>query len=308
MLPLYNPDLGLISTVQKYSTKDGPGIRSTVFFKGCPLGCLWCSNPELIRCVPDILYTREKCAQCGTCIQSCPRGALAFDETGFIAVDHMKCDGCGICAGECPQGALELIGKKITVDDLVAELLKDRVFYQTSGGGVTFSGGEPLWQSGFIAQVAHKLKAEGIHTILDTAGGVGWCRFEEVLPYIDLVLYDIKTFDSHLHRQLTGQDNDLILMNAKLLAEKNVPMCVRLVLIPGLNDSPDELRARMRAVAELKSVQQVDLLPYHRYGAGKYTRLGLDYPLADLPEYTDEQLNEIQSMVEPFGIKVTIGG
>ncbi len=308
MLPLYNPDLGLISTVQKYSTKDGPGIRSTVFFKGCPLGCLWCSNPELIRCIPDILYTREKCAQCGTCIRSCPRGALAFDESGFIAVDRMKCDGCGICAGECPQGALELVGKKVTVDDLVKELLKDRVFYQTSGGGVTFSGGEPLWQSGFIAQVARKLKAEGIHTILDTAGNVGWCRFEEVLPFIDLVLYDIKTCDNNLHRQLTGQDNDLILMNAKLLTEKDVPMRVRLVLIPGLNDSPEELRARMQMVAELKSVQQVDLLPYHRYGAGKYARLGLDYPLADLPEYTDEQIEKIKSIVEPFGIKVTIGG
>ena len=264
MLPLYNPDLGLISTVQKYSTKDGPGIRSTVFFKGCPLGCLWCSNPELIRFLPDVLYTREKCARCGTCIQSCPRGALAFDEGGFITVDRMKCDGCGICAEECPQGALELVGKKITVDDLVKELLKDRVFYQTSGGGVTFSGGEPLWQSGFIAQVARKLKAEGIHTILDTAGSVGWCRFEEVLPFIDLVLYDIKAVDNDLHRQLTGQDNDLILMNARLLAEKNVPMRVRLVLIPGLNDSPAEMRARMQLVSELKSVQQVDLLPYHR--------------------------------------------
>ena len=308
MLPLYNPDLGLISTVQKYSTKDGPGIRDTVFFKGCPLGCLWCSNPELIRCIPDILYTREKCARCGTCIKSCPRGALAFDEESFIAVDRLRCDGCGICAGECPQGALELVGKKITVDELVKELLKDRVFYQTSGGGVTFSGGEPLWQSGFIAQVARKLKAEGIHTILDTAGNVGWCHFEEVLPYIDLVLYDIKAIDTNLHRQLTGQENDLILMNARLLAEKDVPMRIRLVLIPGLNDSPEELRSRMGVVSELKSVQQVDLLPYHRYGAGKYARLGLDYPLADLPEYTDEQMGELMKSVESFGIKTTLGG
>ncbi len=308
MFPLYNPDLGLISTVQKYSTKDGPGIRSTVFFKGCPLGCLWCSNPELIRFLPDVLYTREKCARCGTCIQSCPRGALAFDEEGYITVDCLRCDGCGICAGECPQCALELVGKKVTVDELVKELLKDRVFYQTSGGGVTFSGGEPLWQSGFIAQVARKLKAEGIHTILDTAGNVGWCHFEEVLPYIDLVLYDIKTSDHKLHRQLTGQENDLILMNARLLAEKDVPMRVRLVLIPGLNDSPDELRARMQLVSELKSVQQVDLLPYHRYGAGKYARLGLDYPLADLPEYTDEQMGEIKKAVNAYGIKVTVGG
>ncbi|MDP2991328.1 MAG: 4Fe-4S binding protein, partial [Kiritimatiellota bacterium] len=138
-MPLYNPDLGLISTVQKYSTKDGPGIRSTVFFKGCPLGCLWCSNPELIRSQPDLLYTREKCARCGTCIEACPRDALSFGEDGFIVVDCALCDGCGICIKACPNGALELTGKLVTVDELTDDLLKDRVFYQTSGGGVTFS-------------------------------------------------------------------------------------------------------------------------------------------------------------------------
>jgi pyruvate formate lyase activating enzyme len=269
---------------------------------------MWCSNPELIRYVPDLMYTAEKCAHCGTCIEACPQGALSFDEQGLVAVDRWKCKGCGTCVAECPQSALELIGKFTKVDDLVKELLKDRVFYQTSGGGVTFSGGEPLLQSGFVAQVARKLKEEGIHTILDTAGGVGWCRFEEVLPFIDLVLYDIKASDHNLHRRLTGQENDLILMNARLLAEHKVPMRIRLVLIPGLNDSPEELRARMQIVSELSSVEQVDLLPYHRYGMGKYARLGLDYPLADLPEYTDEQVAEIRQLVESFGIKVTVGG
>ncbi len=308
MLPLYNPDLGLISTVQKYATKDGPGIRDTVFFKGCPLGCLWCSNPELIRPAPDPLYTREKCARCGTCIQACPHQALAFDEQGYISVEWLRCDGCGVCAAACPQGALEMAGKFVTVSELVSELLKDRIFYQTSGGGVTFSGGEPLWQSGFMAQAARKLKAEGVHTTLDTAGGVGWCRFEEVLPFIDLVLYDIKAFDHDLHRQLTGQENDLVLMNARLLAERGVPMHARLVLVPGLNDSPQELRARMQFISELPSVRQVDLLPYHRYGAGKYARLGLAYLLADLPEYSEEQVEQIRESVEAYGIKTTIGG
>jgi pyruvate formate lyase activating enzyme len=135
-MPLYNPDQGLISTVQKYSIKDGPGIRSTVFFKGCPLGCLWCSNPELIRSRPDLLYSREKCACCGTCIEVCPRGALSFGEDGYIGIDRALCDGCGDCAKACPNGALELIGRLVTVDELTKELLKDRVFYQTSGGGV----------------------------------------------------------------------------------------------------------------------------------------------------------------------------
>jgi pyruvate formate lyase activating enzyme len=308
MLPLYNPDRGLISTVQKYSTKDGPGIRDTVFFKGCPLGCLWCSNPELIRPVPDLLYAREKCQQCGTCIKTCPKQALAFNEEGYVEVDRLKCDGCGECIAACPNSALEIAGKFVMVEEVTTELLKDRVFYQTSGGGVTFSGGEPLWQAGFVAQVARNLKAEGIHTALDTAGDVSWCRFEEVLPYIDLVLYDIKVADHNLHRQLTGQENDLIIMNAQLLAQHNVPMHVRLVLIPGLNDSAEELKARMQIVSELSTVQQVDLLPYHRYGVGKYARLGLDYPLADLPEYDEARLAEIEELVSSFGLKITIGG
>jgi pyruvate formate lyase activating enzyme len=307
-MPLYNPDLGLISTVQKYSTKDGPGIRSTVFFKGCPLGCLWCSNPELIRSRPDLLYTREKCARCGTCIETCLLCALSFGEEGFMLVDRSLCDSCGNCVKACPNGALELIGKEVTVDELSDELLKDRVFYQTSGGGVTFSGGEPLWQSGFVAQVAHRMKEEGVHTTLDTAGDVGWCHFEEVLDFIDLVLFDIKFSDRDNHRQFTGRENDLVLANAQLLSQRRVPMHVRLVMIPGVNDNEAEIRARMEIVTSLKSVKQVDILPYHRYGAGKYARLGLEYPLMEMKEHTKEQIDTIQKLVQSYGIKASVGG
>ena len=307
-MPLYNPDLGSISTVQRYSTKDGPGIRSTVFFKGCPLGCLWCSNPELIRSKPDLLYTREKCARCGTCIEACPRNALSFGEDGYIVIDRALCNGCGDCVDVCPNAALELIGKTVTVDEICKELLKDHVFFQTSNGGVTFSGGEPLWQSGFVAQVARRMKAEGIHTALDTAGDVGWCHFEEVLDHIDLVLFDIKFANRDLHRRYTGRDNDLILANAQLLSQKGIPMHIRLVMIPGINDSEAEIRARMEIVRSLRSAEQIDILPYHRYGSGKYTRLGLEYPLMELEEYSPKKSAEIQAIVEGYGIKSTIGG
>jgi len=307
-MPVYDPNIGLISYIQKYSTKDGPGIRDTVFFKGCPLDCLWCSNPELIRPQPDLLHNRELCIRCGACINVCPHQALAFDKNGIIRIHREKCTVCGECVQVCPQGALELIGKEITVDALTRELLKDAVFYQTSGGGVTFSGGEPLYQSGFIRQVAERLKAEGIHTALDTAGGVSWCRFEEVLDVIDLVLYDIKTANSELHQRLTGRDNDLILANARLLAEKDIPMHMRLVVVPGVNDSIEDLAARMAFIKELPAVQQVDLLPYHRFGVGKYEQLGLDYPLGELAEHSKEQIEEMRTQLSACGIPVSVGG
>lgn len=308
-MPIYNPEQGLISAIQKFSTKDGPGIRDTVFFKGCPLGCLWCSNPDLIRSTPDLLYTVEKCTQCGTCIEVCPENALAFDEDGTILLDRDKCTGCGECVDACPEGALELVGRFVEVEELVNELLKDRVFYRTSNGGVTFSGGEPLWQSGFVSRVVKELKKEGIHTALDTAGDVTWCRFEEVLDDIDLVLYDIKAADPELHRRLTGRENDIILANARLLAERSVPMHIRLVMVPGLNDSPEELEARMEIVCSLgDAVKQVDILPYHRFGEGKYARLGLAYPLAGMEEYPEGQIEEFEEYIASYGIPVKVGG
>jgi pyruvate formate lyase activating enzyme len=303
-----NPDIGLISNIQKYSTKDGPGNRNTVFLKGCSLNCQWCSNPELIRPHPELLYTRAKCISCGLCIDVCPHDAISYDDDDLIVVDREKCVGAGECVEVCPEDALELVGKEISVDELASELMKDDVFYKTSGGGVTFSGGEPLCQPGFVRKAAHELKRQGIHTALDTAGSVPWSDFEEVLKEIDLVLYDLKTMDRDLHKEVTGHDNDLVLENARKLAKQNIPIHMRLVVIPEVNDSMEDLTARMEFITSLENVEQIDLLPYHRYGVGKYERFGMDYPLGDIEEYSDEQVEEMRAHIAQFGIPVKVGG
>jgi pyruvate formate lyase activating enzyme len=307
-MPQYNPKKGFISFIQRYSTKDGPGIRSTIFLKGCPLNCVWCSNPELIHSNPDLLHNSEKCAHCRTCVTSCPLYAISFGDSCVISMDRYRCNSCGDCVTACPNGALELVGKWMSVDETVSELLKDKVFYQTSGGGVTFSGGEPLWQSGFVSRVARKLKENKIHTALDTAGDVEWNCFEEVLDYLDLILYDLKAVDRDLHRKLTGCENDLILMNLRKLAKCDFPLRIRMIVVPGLNDNHLDFLARMEIAKGLKSVQQVDILPYHRYGAGKYSRLGLNNPLKSLKEMDERKVKEFQDLAEGFGIPITIGG
>jgi pyruvate formate lyase activating enzyme len=308
-MPLFDPNLGLIAAVQTEKLEDGQGTRSTVLFKGCPLGCLWCPTPELIRPVPDLLYTRESCTSCGSCIAACPHNALAFDEQNFIEVDRSKCSASGECVQACPEDALELVGRYVKVDELIAELIKGFANDQTAKKKeVVFSGGEPLWQAGFTAQVARGMQENGIRTILRTTGDISWCRFEEVLPFIDLVLYPIKAADNDLHRQLTGRDNDLILMNAQLLAQQEIPVHVRLELMPGLNDSQAELQARMDFIAGLGCVKQVDLLPYHLAHPDKYARLGLDNPLTGLPEYGEEELCKIEQLVGSYGIDTRVVG
>lgn len=283
-------------------------MRTTVLFKGCPLGCLWCPTPELIRPVPDLLYTREFCTSCGSCIAECPHNALAFDEQNFIEVDRDKCKASGECVQACPEGALELTGRYVKVDELTAELLKGFGNDRQGNHEVIFSGGEPLWQAGFTAQVARGMQENGIRTILRTTGDIGWCRFEEVLPFIDLFFYPIKAADNDLHRQLTGRDNDLILMNAHLLAQREIPMQIQLELVPGINDSQAELQARVDFITELGCVKQVNLLPYHVCDPEKYVRLGLDDPLAGLPEYGMEKLKEVEYLVSSYGFKTCISG
>jgi pyruvate formate lyase activating enzyme len=303
--PAYSRD-GFISKIQHYSTKDGPGIRSTVFCMGCNLRCLWCANPELMEGKIRILYHGERCVRCGVCA-ALSRGTINAGPGGCV-IDRKRCANLAECAAACHHEAYETIGRGVSAPDLVRSLLRDRAFFDKSGGGVTFSGGEPALQAEFTACAAALLKSAGVHTALDTAGAVAWEALETVAEKADMILYDIKAFDEGAHRLCTGASNSLILENAERLARKGRRLRVRLVLAPGYNDGGDMTR-RLGFVKSLgDAVVQTDILPLHRLGAGKYRALGIPDPLEGTPECPAEAASEAAKEAERMGLKVTIGG
>lgn len=262
---------GLVFNIQRYSIHDGPGIRTTIFFKGCPLRCFWCQNPESQATQPEIFFDKGRCVGCGQCVAICPVGASSLaTETSII--DRSTCTGCGKCVDVCTNEARRLIGKHMTVDEVMCELLKDVRFYENSGGGITLSGGEPTAQPNFALAILKRCKEARIHTTLDTCGYAPWPVMEELLEYTDLVLYDIKHMNQTRHREGTGITNRLILNNARRI-HKQRPMRVRVPLIHGFNDRFHDVKAIAQFVRrELGSVQ-IDLLPYNRMGEVKYERL-----------------------------------
>lgn len=282
---------GLVFNVQKFSTEDGPGIRTTVFMKSCPLRCAWCHNPEAFEAKPQLVWHGVRCMGDHACIEVCPNRALSLTpET--IGIDRRACEACGTCTDSCPTGALEIIGKLYSADALLAEVRKDEVFYETSGGGVTISGGEPMAQHAFVRTFASRCKLAGLHVALDTSGHAPWDRFEQVLPFVDLVLFDLKVMDSDRHRQSTGVDNVRLLDNAKRIAERGIAMWIRTPVIPGHTDDDANLHAIGRFIREeLPTVERWELLAYTNLGLPKYRRLGLDYPMESTPLLTSAQLD-----------------
>ena len=279
---------GSIFKIQSYSTKDGPGIRSTVFAIGCNLRCKWCSNPELIEPGQKILYHADKCVKCGSCV---------------------KCANLDERAAACFHDAYERIGMTLSAEELASKLLRDKVFYEQSGGGVTFSGGEPALQSDFFIETAMLLKKEYIHVALDTAGNISWNLLAPLVETIDLALYDIKAFDNAIHESFTGVGNTCILENARLIAAMKKPMIIRLILVPGVNDMEEELDRRLTFVRDLGSaVKRIDFIKYHRLGEGKYQRLGLQYPLRDTPNCSDDFASYAVCKARSFGLAASIGG
>lgn len=272
---------GYISDYKRMSVHDGPGIRTTLFLKGCPLRCRWCHNPENLRMTPTLSYTQKLCVGCGACAAVCERGVHRLDALAHH-IDFARCTACGACVKECYTGALKIFGQEAQPEDAAEKLLEDRAFYESSAGGVTFSGGEPLLQPDFLAAVMAILKAQGIHIAVDTCGEAPWDAYEKILPYTDLFLFDVKHIDSGAHQEGTGVGNERILDNLGRLSEIGAQIEIRTPVIPGYNDSPDVLRRIAALLADLKGVRAWRLLPYHSMGKAKYEAIGLAYGMPEL--------------------------
>ncbi len=297
---------GSIFRVERFAIHDGPGIRTTVFLKGCPLACLWCHSPESQSAAPEFMPRADRCVRCGACAAACPHDAIRCADTPALA-RPAECVLCGACAEACPSGARELVGRTVSVDQVVETVEKDRIFYDQSGGGVTFSGGEPLMQPAFLLDVVARCRARGIRTAVDTSGHGDPAALRAIAGDTDLFLFDLKMMDEARHRAFTGLGNRLILDNLRALAAFHRAVIVRFPLVPGVNDDEENIAAMGRFVASL-GLPRVDVLPYHRAGTAKYHRLGRDYRLADTQPPPRPQQEAIARSLTRFGLTVTLGG
>jgi pyruvate formate lyase activating enzyme len=297
---------GVVFSIQRYSIQDGPGIRSTVFLKGCPLRCEWCSNPESQAPTAELMVRVQKCQGCGKCVESCGTGAARI-ENNAIRVDRDLCDSCFKCVDVCPTGTLEITGKTLSVEEVLDEVCRDELFYDNSGGGVTLSGGEPLFQPEFAEAFFRACKENSLHTTLDTSGFANWETMRRVLRYTDLVLFDLKHLDSESHFARTQVKNDRILDNLrKTVNTEDTRVWIRIPVIKGYNDSRTNIDPLIVLLKELP-VEKISLLNYHEWGTPKYGYLGKSYPLKDAIQQEEEDLLEIKTLLESGGLTITIG-
>lgn len=298
---------GLITNIQRFSLHDGPGIRTTVFLKGCNLRCFWCHNPEDIDLRPEVQFFPERCIFCGACVETCPQAAHGMGAAGEHHFLRERCDGCGLCVEGCFAKALVLVGTRYDVPQVMAEILADAAFYASSGGGVTLSGGEPLLQLDFACALLDACRGAGIHTAIETAANLAWERVAAILPRVDLVMMDIKHMDSAQHRAATGVPNERILANAARLGTQPQPLIVRTPIIPGVNDSADDVAAIAAFAATLPNLLYYELLPYHPMATSKYRSLDLDYRAAALVPPTSTQMADLAATAAAHGIPVRTG-
>lgn len=298
---------GWVFDIKKYAIHDGPGIRTTVFFKGCPLRCRWCHNPESWTASPEMSLRQSRCVRCGRCVELCLQGAVLIHEDGPVT-DPEKCTLCGECIVACTAGAREIIGHRMTPDEVMAQVKKDAIFYDQSAGGVTFSGGEPLMQPEFLMALLAACKAEGIRTAVDTTCHADPQVIQRIAEIADLFLCDIKHMNGLLHRQFTGVDNERILSNVRILSTAAREVYIRIPIVPGFNADRDNIEQTARFVQALKTIRRVDILPYNRGGQEKVLRLtgGIDLMQAQTP--SDDIMAEIANTLKGYGFEVKIGG
>ncbi len=307
---------GIVFNIQRFTIHDGPGLRTELFLKGCPLSCPWCGNPEGRRPHIEPGIYKSKCIsrkKCSLCEAACPEeGALQFYRGKLVAVDRTKCTNCMACERTCPSDAIKLWGKEMTVEECMKEIRKDQDFYGTSGGGVTVSGGEPLLQSDFVAELFRQCKAEGFHTCCESTLCVDWKEIEKILPYTDLFISDLKIMDSEAHKQFTGVGNERIKENLKRLTDRGAELILRIPVIPGVNNIDTNTEAAADFILnELQGkVRTLQLLSFMRLGEEKYQSLGLDYPVADLKfnrKTLQKQISEMARYFNSRGIHCLVG-
>lgn len=290
---------------------DGYGVRTTLFLKGCPLRCAWCCNPEGQNLYPEIKFTASKCDGCAKCLALCPVGAITRhhkDAENIIQLDRILCNNCGECIVVCHAGAISFFGEQMTVDKAFSVLKKDERYYSSSGGGVTIGGGEPTFQPEFTYALMKKCQEHYIHVAIDTCGYTINDLGFRILAEADLLLYDIKGIDKKRHKVYTGVSNDIILSNLKKLSEMGKPIIIRIPLVPDYNDSEQDIRDTAEFLSGLKSVQRIDLIPYHKFGIVKYDQLGLTYGLPETPHNQDENIDKVLKIFLGFSLKTQIGG
>ena len=297
---------GTVFNIQRYSIHDGPGIRTTVFLKGCPLNCWWCQNPESQLSGQEMVFWEDRCIGCGACSLNCPSGAIQMENKKPVT-DKNKCNLCGECFRICPAQAREMIGKKLTAEEIIKEVEKDLVFYEESDGGVTFSGGEPLKQSEFLESLLICCQKKKIHTAVDTSGYISWGILNKISPKVDLFLYDLKLMDNERHKKYTGVSNELILENLKKLSSVHNNILVRFPVIPGINDDYQNIKEIGKFLSSLK-IAQVNILPYHYIGIDKYRRLGRTYKLVTTQPPSEEKLSEVSAILRKFNLNVKLRG
>lgn len=298
---------GLVFNIQKYSVQDGPGIRTTVFLKGCPLRCAWCHNPEGMSASAEIIVLEGRCIGCRECCRACPQGT-AIAGTGPMPARAEDCRRCGACVVACPAGARRLVGREMSVGQVMDAVWQDRIFYEDSGGGVTFSGGEPLMQFDFLRAALAACRARGLHTAVDTCGFAPTEHLLAIAPLTDLFLYDVKILDEAKHREFTGAPNRLILENLRALGAMHEQIWVRVPVVPGINDAPADLEATARFAAGIPGVRQVNLLPFHRAGLQKSLRLGRTSPVVEIRPPSPNAMADAVDLFRDLGLAARAGG